>query len=115
MHRTLCIAGAIAAFVVALIASEAKAFSLSPLPKESANVTRVAGGCGVGFHRGPYGHCRPNVGYPAAGYGGVYYGGAYRGGIYRGGMYRGGVYRGGVYRRGVYRGGAYRHGRVYRR
>jgi hypothetical protein len=31
----------------------------------------VAGGCGPGFHRGPYGGCRRN-GY----YGGVYYGGA---------------------------------------
>ena len=31
----------------------------------------VAGGCGAGWHRGPYGGCRRN-GY----YGGVYYGGA---------------------------------------
>ena len=47
----------------------------------------VAGGCGLSYHRGPYGGCRPNaVGYPAVGY---------RGGVYRGGVYRGGVYHGG--------------------
>lgn len=28
----------------------------------SPHVVLVAGGCGVGFHRGPYGGCRPNVG-----------------------------------------------------
>ena len=41
-------------------------------------MTLVAGGCGIGFHRGPYGGCIPN-GY---GYGGGY---GYRGGVYRGG------------------------------
>jgi hypothetical protein len=25
-------------------------------------ITLTAGGCGVGFHRGPYGGCRPNGG-----------------------------------------------------
>ena len=97
MHRTLCIAGAIAAFAT-MIAFDAKAFSISPLPKQSANITLVAGGCGPGFHRGPYGGCRPNIGYPALGYGGVYRGGGYYGGVYRGGVYRGGVYGGRVYR-----------------
>ncbi|KAB1072521.1 GCG_CRPN prefix-to-repeats domain-containing protein [Methylobacterium planeticum] len=61
----------------------------------------AAGGCGPGFHRGPYGGCRPNV------YGG-YYGAP---GYYRGGVY--GYRRGGVY---GYRGGGaygYRGGRVY--
>jgi hypothetical protein len=32
-------------------------------------VVPIAGGCGIGWHRGPYGGCRRN-GY----YGGVYYG-----------------------------------------
>lgn len=70
---------------------------------------QAAGGCGLGFHRGPYGACRPNA-YGAPGYYG-YRGGAYG---YRGGAYgyRGGArsgYRGG----GVYRGGQmYRGGRV---
>jgi hypothetical protein len=128
MHRKLCIrsciTGAIAAFATITMALDAKAFLISPLPSESSNVTLIAGGCGPGFHRGPYGGCRPNVvGYPAYGgvyrggayYGGVYRGRVYRGGVYRGGVYRGGVYRGGVYRRGGYRGGVYRRGRVYRR
>ncbi|MDB5595889.1 MAG: hypothetical protein JWM36_2850 [Hyphomicrobiales bacterium] len=30
-------------------------------------VTLVSGGCGIGFHRGPYGGCRPNVGWVAPG------------------------------------------------
>ena len=37
---------------------------------QSAITIPVAGGCGAGWHRGPYGGCRRN-GY----YGGVYYGG----------------------------------------
>lgn len=28
---------------------------------EAPNVTLVADGCGVGFHRGPLGRCRPNA------------------------------------------------------
>ena len=98
MHRILCRAGVIGALATILVAFDANAFSISPVPNQSYNVTLVAGGCGLGFHRGPYGGCRPNIaGYPAVGYGG----GVYRGGVYRGGVYRGGVYhRGGVYRRG---------------
>ena len=96
MHRILCIAGVIGALATIMVAFDANAFSISPVPNQSSNVTLVAGGCGLGFHRGPYGGCRP-AGYPAVGYGG----GVYRGGVYRGGVYRGGVYhRGGVYRRG---------------
>lgn len=88
------------------MAAEAWAFSPSPEPSVDAGVQWVAGGCGLGMHRGPYGGCRANAGYPAVGYPavGVYRGGTYyRGGVYRGGVYRGGVYRGGGYRRGVYR------------
>jgi hypothetical protein len=33
---------------------------LAPLDQAaSADVIRVAGGCGPGWHRGPYGGCRP--------------------------------------------------------
>lgn len=76
----------------------------------------AAGGCGIGFHRGPYGGCRPNVYggyYGAPGYyrGGAVYGGravyGYRGGYYGRRVYGGRVYGGrGVYGRrvGVYRG-----------
>src|SRR6478736_5507710 len=50
----------------------AQSMPLAPLQQAQANLTiPVAGGCGLGFHRGPYGGCRRN-GY----YGGVYYGGA---------------------------------------
>jgi len=50
----------------------AQAMPLAPLEQAQTALTiPVAGGCGVGFHRGPYGGCRRN-GY----YGGVYYGGA---------------------------------------
>ncbi len=101
MCRTLCIAGIIGALATIMVAFDANAFSISPVPYQSSNVTLVAGGCGLGFHRGPYGGCRPNVaGYPAAG-------GVYRGGVYRGGVYR----RGGVY----HRGGGFRRGGGYRR
>jgi hypothetical protein len=90
--------GIVGALSFGLFASGAEAFSPSPVPEVSHDVTLVAGGCGIGFHRGPYGGCIRN-GY---GYGGVYRGGA----VYRGGVYRGG-YRGGY--RGAYRAG-YRHG-----
>jgi hypothetical protein len=50
----------------------AHSMPLAPLEQAQTSLTiPVAGGCGPGFHRGPYGGCRPN-GY----YGGVYYGGA---------------------------------------
>jgi hypothetical protein len=91
------------------------------------DTAEAAGGCGIGFHRGPYGGCRPNV------YGG-YYGapGYYRGGAvygYRGGavygrrVYGGRVYGGrGVYARRAggfaggrgYHGGGFRGGRFHR-
>ena len=50
----------------------AHSMPLAPLEQAQTSLTiPVAGGCGPGFHRGPYGGCRRN-GY----YGGVYYGGA---------------------------------------
>jgi len=46
----------------------AQSMPLAPLQQAQANLTiPVAGGCGLGFHRGPYGGCRRN-GY----YGGTY-------------------------------------------
>ena len=48
----------------------AQAMPLAPLEQAQAGlIIPVAGGCGLGFHRGPYGGCRRN-GY----YGGMYYG-----------------------------------------
>ncbi len=49
-----------------LAAVPAQAMQIAPLSASAPYVTLVAGGCGIGFHRGPYGGCRPN-GY---GYGG---------------------------------------------
>jgi hypothetical protein len=51
-----------AALAVALAAgSAAQAFPLPsrPAPAQS-DVLHVSGGCGLGWHRGPYGGCRPN-------------------------------------------------------
>jgi len=40
--------------------SPSQAMPLSPLGQSaSSNVTLVAQGCGRGYHRGPYGRCRP--------------------------------------------------------
>ena len=48
----------------------AQAVPLAPIEQSQAGLTiPVAGGCGAGWHRGPYGGCRRN-GY----YGGMYYG-----------------------------------------
>jgi len=64
-------------FAVALVAAvgfssiAAQAMPLASNQVQDSLVVQVAGGCGLGFHRGPYGGCRRN-GY----YGGAYYGGA---------------------------------------
>jgi hypothetical protein len=112
MKKLFSMFGIVGALSVGLTASDATAFSPSSIPQARSSVTLIAGGCGVGFHRGPYGGCVPNgYGYGAPVYrgGAIYRGGAYRG--YRAGAYRG--YRAG-YRagfRGGYRGG----GRMGRR
>ena len=55
----------------------AQSMPLAPREQAQASLTiPVAGGCGPGFHPGPYGHCRRN-GY----YGGAYYGGAVAPGV----------------------------------
>jgi hypothetical protein len=65
---SLAVAIGVSFFCVAAI----QAMPLAPLEQAQASLTiPVAGGCGPGFHRGPYGGCRRN-GY----YGGAYYGGA---------------------------------------
>jgi hypothetical protein len=89
----------------------AQAMPIAPLPASAPAVTLVSGGCGIGFHRGPYGGCRPNgygggvVGAPAYRYGygahGVYgYHGGY--GYHRGYGYHGGYHHG-------YHGGYHHH------
>ncbi len=54
-----------AAFAASLAwaASPASAMPVGSLDQaQNAMITHVAGGCGPGFHRGPYGGCRPNGG-----------------------------------------------------
>jgi hypothetical protein len=56
-----------AAFFLATIAGTAQAMPLAPLDTAPAsNVIQVAGGCGPGWHRGPYGGCLRNYANPAA-------------------------------------------------
>jgi hypothetical protein len=48
-------------------AGAANAMPLPPLaPAPGADVIEIAGGCGLGWHRGPYGGCRRNYANPAA-------------------------------------------------
>jgi hypothetical protein len=54
----------IAAVFVAGIASagfsvSSHAIPVAPVKPEASAVIPVAGGCGPGWHRGPYGGCRP--------------------------------------------------------
>lgn len=55
-------------FAAALIATTmggfgaANAMPLAPATSTNPDVIQVAGGCGPGFHRGPYGGCRRNAG-----------------------------------------------------
>ena len=66
MTKRLCLGMAIGVSFFCVAAAQ----SMPLAPLEQAGLTiPVAGGCGPGFHRGPYGGCRRN-GY----YGGAYYG-----------------------------------------
>lgn len=58
------IASAAIAVAVMMAGPAAQAFTLPSPPAAqedtAQNVVRVAGGCGLGWHRGPWGGCRPN-------------------------------------------------------
>jgi hypothetical protein len=41
-------------------AGDGNAMPLTPLAAANTDVIAVAGGCGPGWHRGPYGGCRRN-------------------------------------------------------
>lgn len=59
MSKTLIITGAI---LGSLLSASAWAFPASSLDsRATSDVILAADGCGPGYHRGPYGHCRPNV------------------------------------------------------
>ena len=120
--RTLPIGSAFALLCAAAAPANAMPFP-SLADHVPSTITLTAGGCGVGFHRGPYGGCRPNgygygaVGVPAYGYRGYGYG--YHGGYgaygWHGGVYHGGAYawHGGAYHGGVWHGGGWHAGGVH--
>jgi hypothetical protein len=104
MQRALFVA---AIGLSGLAVAPVHAMQVEPQSTSAPYVTLVAGGCGIGFHRGPYGGCRPNgygygvggvvVGVPAYHYGYGYHGGYYgwHGGGYHYGYHYG--YHGGGY------------------
>jgi hypothetical protein len=50
-----------------------QAMPVAPLDQSvSTDTIRVAGGCGYGFHRGPYGGCRPMFNCPPGWHPGPY-------------------------------------------
>jgi hypothetical protein len=54
-------------FLLGAIAGSAQAMPLAkPAAIANPDVTRIAGGCGEGWHRGPYGGCLRNYADPAA-------------------------------------------------
>jgi Spy/CpxP family protein refolding chaperone len=56
----ILVASAFAICLCVAAVSASRAMPLAPLDQApSADVIRVAGGCGPGWHRGPYGGCRP--------------------------------------------------------
>jgi hypothetical protein len=44
----------------------ANAVPLLPVQSSNPEIIQIAGGCGPGWHRGPYGGCRQNYANPAA-------------------------------------------------
>ena len=62
---TRIIATAFAAVLLTGAGSPSLALPVAPLVAQSS-VVHVAGGCGAGWHRGPYGGCRRNFADPAA-------------------------------------------------
>ncbi len=65
MRKELALLASIAALFafIAFSGFSAQAMPAAPLSQgvsNSSQVTHVAGGCGRGWHRGPYGHCRRN-------------------------------------------------------
>jgi hypothetical protein len=55
------------AFLAGSLMSVASAMPLAPVASDAnTDIIAVAGGCGPGFHRGPYGGCRQNYANPGA-------------------------------------------------
>ena len=64
MNRLIAAAFLAGALMGAGAANAMPRAALAPVP--GADVIEVAGGCGLGWHRGPYGGCRRNYANPAA-------------------------------------------------
>lgn len=61
---------AAAGLMIAGVAFDAQAMPTAPITTDQVpGVRLVAGGCGIGWHRGPYGGCRRNFGGWGPGYG----------------------------------------------
>ncbi len=60
---------AAAGFMLAGVAFDAQAMPAAPVGGDQApGLTLIAGGCGPGWHRGPYGGCRRNWGWGGPGW-----------------------------------------------
>jgi hypothetical protein len=57
-------ASVLIAAAVGLSAAAAQAMPFGSYQAQGSLVVPVAGGCGAGFHRGPYGGCVANLGRP---------------------------------------------------
>jgi hypothetical protein len=56
-----------AAFLLGTISAAADAMPMAPATNApDATIIRIAGGCGAGFHRAPYGGCLQNYANPGA-------------------------------------------------
>ena len=62
MRRRLIALALGATVSVAATAAQALPATANDGAQAAPKVILVAGGCGLGFHRGPYGGCRPNLG-----------------------------------------------------
>jgi hypothetical protein len=61
MRKAFLFAAAGVGLMVAPASHDAQAFTpLGGTPVAPSDVTTVAGGCGFGWHRGPWGGCRRN-------------------------------------------------------
>lgn len=62
MLKSMLIVSAAAGMLAFASAAQAMPLSADVGSASSPQVVLVAGGCGIGFHRGPYGGCRRNFG-----------------------------------------------------
>jgi hypothetical protein len=61
MRKTVLFAAAGVGLMIALASHDAQAFApMGAMPVAPSDVSTVAGGCGWGWHRGPWGGCRRN-------------------------------------------------------